>query len=90
MVEAYFDFDTALGRGSAFVRLLTADETPARAFIALTTLQELHGHEEQIGSRRPSGAEWSYQFSGDNWADTRARSRDYSDREPEVVIIGAG
>jgi cation diffusion facilitator CzcD-associated flavoprotein CzcO len=91
VVEAYFDFDTELGRATGFVRLPVP--TPGEAtkvWILLTTLQELRGFEERSGARRPTGTEWSRQFGGDNWLDTRNKSREFADRDPEVVIIGGG
>ncbi|MET7992204.1 NAD(P)/FAD-dependent oxidoreductase [Amycolatopsis sp. NPDC005232] len=94
VLEAYFDFDTVLGRGSAFVRLQLADgddtaEDP-RVWTLLTTLQELRGFEERVLDRRPDGTEFSYQFAGDNWLDTRLMRAEFTDRQPEVLIVGAG
>jgi len=54
VIEGFVDFVTSAGKGTAFVRLLD-EQTPA-AWMVLTTLQELHGHEESVGARRPS---WS-------------------------------
>jgi cation diffusion facilitator CzcD-associated flavoprotein CzcO len=92
VVEAYFDFDTEVGRSSAFVRLLLDDADPAasRAWLLLTALQELHGFEEQVGARRPSGIEYCRTFAGENWAEQRERAGRYEDRDPEVLIVGAG
>src|ERR1700760_509045 len=53
VIEGYLDFEAGAGRGSAFVRLLDA-ETPA-AWLFLTALQDIGGHEETFGPRRPSG-----------------------------------
>ena len=98
ILEAYFDFDTAVGRGSAFVRLQLdqpgdagAEESEdPRVWMMLTTLQELRGFEERIGDRRPDGTEFSYKFGGDNWLDTRRKRAAFADRDPEVLIVGAG
>jgi cation diffusion facilitator CzcD-associated flavoprotein CzcO len=89
VVEAFFRFDTAVGVGHGFVRILV-DEPGQRAWIALTTLHELTGFEERIGDRRPSGVEWSQNFTGDNWADTRRKEQAYTDRDPEVLVVGGG
>lgn len=91
-VEAYFDFDTEVGRSSAFTRIVLDDADPAasRSFLLLTALQELHGFEEKIGERRPSGVEYSQHFGGDNWLDQRVKDAEYSDRDPEVLIVGGG
>jgi cation diffusion facilitator CzcD-associated flavoprotein CzcO len=92
LVEAYFDFDTEVGRATGFVRLHINDEAPleSKAWILLTALQELRGHEERTGDRRPTGIEYSQTFAGDNWLDQRAKRSRYLDRDPEVVIVGAG
>jgi cation diffusion facilitator CzcD-associated flavoprotein CzcO len=86
VVEGFADFVTAAGNGTAFIRLL-ADGT---AWLVLTTLQELHGHEESTGARRPTGVEYSYNFAGDNWLDQRRRAQAYADHDPEVLIVGGG
>ena len=92
VVEAFFDFDTTAGRGTGFVRLLVDPERPhrSRAWLLLTSLQELHGFEEKIGDRRPTGVEYSENFAGDNWLDQRVKEQAYTDRDPEVLVVGGG
>jgi cation diffusion facilitator CzcD-associated flavoprotein CzcO len=92
VVEGFFDFDTRIGRGTGFVRLQLDDAEPdgPRVWLLLTTLQELGGFEETVGNRRPVGLEYSYDFGGDNWLDKRAKAEAFADRDPEVVIVGAG
>lgn len=92
VIEGYFDFDTEVGRGTGFVRLLLDEVDPfgSPIWILLTTLQELRGFEESIGQRRPTGVEFSVNFTGDNWLDARVKSAEYGDRNPEVLIIGGG
>jgi cation diffusion facilitator CzcD-associated flavoprotein CzcO len=93
VVEAYVDFDTAAGGGTAFVRLLV-DGTPrpdaTQAWLMLTTLQHLHGAADQVGDARPTGVQYSQNFAGDNWADERDRERSFADRDPQVLIVGGG
>ena len=94
VLEAYFDFETILGRGSAFVRLQfdQAGEIgdDPQVWMMLTTLQELRGFEERIHDRRPDGTDYSYSFTGENWLDGRVRRATFTDRDPEVLIVGAG
>jgi cation diffusion facilitator CzcD-associated flavoprotein CzcO len=92
VIEAFFDFDTAVGRSSAFVRLLfdAANPGATKAWLLVTALQELHGFEEKIGPRRPTGVEYSRNFAGDNWLDKRVKAQQYADRDPEVLIVGGG
>jgi cation diffusion facilitator CzcD-associated flavoprotein CzcO len=90
VVEAYFDFDTSLGRSSCFVRMPVADDGSVRAWLLLTALQDLHGFEERVDGRRPTGVRYSRSFAGDNWLDERVKARAHRDRDPEVLIVGGG
>ncbi len=90
-IEAIFCFDTNVGRGSGVLRLLPdsdATSTTHKAWVFSTTLEELKGFEEKIGDRRPSGAAYSRNFGGDNWADARERAQNYDDHDPTVLIVG--
>ncbi len=88
VVEGIFQFETALGRGLGVVRLLA--DNPAQAWVLMTGLDEIKGHEERIGARRPSGEAYSRNFGGDNWLDQRTKARAYADHDPTVLVIGAG
>ncbi|BBX65162.1 monooxygenase [Mycobacterium saskatchewanense] len=92
VIEAYFDFDTAVGSGTGFVRLLhdAADAFNPRVWILLTTLQQLTGCEEHIGEHRPTGLQYSYNFAGDNWADQRRKAWEQAGADNDVLIVGAG
>jgi cation diffusion facilitator CzcD-associated flavoprotein CzcO len=87
-IEAIIEFDTMLGKGSGIVRLL-ADQ-PDQAWVFHTALDELTGYEERTGKRRPGTEPYSRNFGGDNWQDQRDKSQAYTDREPAVLIVGAG
>ncbi len=88
VIEAIFAFETATGRGAGVVRLPA--EAPSRAWVLLTSLEELKGFEERIDARRPSGEAYSRNFGGANWLDQRIESRAYADRDPAVLVVGAG
>jgi thioredoxin reductase len=88
VIEAIFSFETAQGRGHGVLRLLA--ETPTKACVLMTSLDELKGHEEPINERRPSGSAYSRTFGGDNWTDLRQKEQAFADREPVVLVIGAG
>ena len=92
LIEAYFDFDTAIGRATGFVRLSPDAQNPreSKVWILLTTLQELEGHEERIGEHRPTGVDYSHNFAGDNWLDERRSEATFEDRDPEVIVVGGG
>jgi hypothetical protein len=91
VIEGFFDFDTDQGHGTGFARLRwsPSGDLP-QAWLILTTLQSIRGYEERIGPNRPTGVEFSHNFSGDNWSDIRTSELRFDDRDPEVVIVGAG
>ncbi|MCE0764564.1 NAD(P)/FAD-dependent oxidoreductase [Pseudonocardia kujensis] len=88
LVEAIFEFDTALGRGRGVVRLTSGEDGIWRAWTVLTALHELTGFEERVGRRRPVGN--PHGRSGPSWPELRDREREFADRDPEVLVIGAG
>ena len=87
-IEAIFSFETADGACTGLVRLAPDEAGRMRAWLVSTTLQSLRGHEEKLGANRPSGAAYSRNFGGDNWADMRRKAVAYVDREPAVLVIG--
>jgi hypothetical protein len=93
VIEAYFDFDTVDGRGTGFVRLLVEpdrSDADLRAWIVLTTLQELSDFPPLMGEHRPTGLDYSLTFAGDNWADKRRSAHERAGDAPEVMVVGAG
>ena len=84
-VEAIFRFETEVGRGSGVLRL-----RDGKAWTLLTALDELKGHEEHTGGRRPTGHGYSRTFGGPTWADQRQSARDYRSRDPDVLVVGGG
>lgn len=87
-IEAIFSFQTRAGRGHGLLRLLA--ENPEQAWVFTTSLEEIKGHEEPIGARRPDGSSYSRMFGGSNWSDNRKQEITFERREPEVLIIGGG
>jgi cation diffusion facilitator CzcD-associated flavoprotein CzcO len=91
-IEAIFRFETAEGRGSGVLRLVSDadDGDQPKAWTFLTALDEIKGHEEQLGRSRPSGSAYARDFRGPNWLDTRTATAAYTDRDPAVLVVGAG
>lgn len=91
-IEAIIAFETAIGEASGVLRLVPSpdDAEQLRAWVLLTALDEIKGHEERIGKRRPRGEEYSRTFGGENWLDLRKKQQAYADHEPVVVVIGGG
>jgi cation diffusion facilitator CzcD-associated flavoprotein CzcO len=89
-LEALLAFDTAIGHGSGVLRLVPDAGARMRAWTLSTNLEELTGHEEHIGERRPTGPEGLRDFGAQNWLDQRRKTAEYSDRDPVVIVVGAG
>jgi cation diffusion facilitator CzcD-associated flavoprotein CzcO len=92
VIEAYLNFDTKVGHGTAFVRLLVDSKAPTspRMWLLLTTLQALRDFEERIGDRRPSGDEYAMNAHGRSWRQDQETRYAFVDRDPEVLVVGAG
>lgn len=91
-IEAIFNFETAVGRGSGILRLVpdAADGNRLKAWTLLTALEELKGFEEPLDKTRPRGQVFSRDFRGPNWLDLRKAESGYANRDPTVLIVGGG
>jgi putative flavoprotein involved in K+ transport len=87
VVEAWIEFETAVGRGSGLLRL-----RDGLCWTLLTTLYELRGHEEPHGLSRPKGVEHGADPQRTTWLEKR--EHEASDlgfaEQPYVLIIGGG
>ena len=92
VVEGYFDFDTEIGQGVGFVRLIHSSngDRDLPVWLLLTTLHQIRGFEEKIGKNRSTGDDYSQIKSPKNWSQVRESEREFSDRDPQVLIVGAG
>ena len=54
VIEALYEFSTAIGQGAGIVRLSLDEDGSMKAWLLSTTLQSLTGHEERIDARRPA------------------------------------
>ena len=87
VTEAWLEFETAVGRGSGYLRL-----RDGRAWTLLTTLEELTGYEEPLSERRPKGVAHGAYRDRRTWLEGReseAAELGYT-RQPEAVIVGGG
>ena len=87
IIEAWFKFETALGRGSGHLRL-----KDGLGYTLLTSMDELKGHEERKGSNRDKGIVHGAIRHRRTWSDERAqeqRELGYS-RQPYCLVIGGG
>lgn len=88
-VQAILTFEHRLGSGSAVVRL-KPDADGWKAWTFFARLETLRGHEPMSGERRPRGVTHGAERAQVTWLDRRAEAIEYADREPTVVVIGAG
>ena len=92
-VQAFFDFETAVARGTGFFRVMptgTDASAPWKAWTVLTTMDGLKGFEEQLGPRREKGVSHGEQRARRSWLERREAEREFIDSEPQVVVVGAG
>lgn len=87
VIEAWFGFETAVGRGQGTTRL-----RDGRCWTLFTSLQELRGFEEPAGSRRPRGVVHAALRNRKTWAEERAEEAATLgiSRQPYCLIVGGG
>ena len=88
MTEAWIAFETEVGRGRGHLRL-----KEGKAWTLLTTLDELKGHEEPRGDRRPQGVVHGGEPDRETWLEERAREAEelgHVTRSRRCVIVGGG
>jgi cation diffusion facilitator CzcD-associated flavoprotein CzcO len=90
VLEVMFHFETAHGecRGVACLVATEADGT-WKAWTVLTALDQLSPAPGEV-IEDPAGQSTIRDFSAPNWLDRRLEAATYHDREPAVVIVGAG
>jgi putative flavoprotein involved in K+ transport len=89
-IEAILEFDTAFGHANATLRLVPDPNNASRllAWVLVTNLQELRGHEEAY--KRPQVEGDMRDYGAENWLDRRRKEQAFADRDPAVIVIGAG
>jgi len=87
IVEAFYRFETRVGRGRGVLRL-----RDGKGWILLTTLQELKGHEERRGRTREQGVVHGVVPGRETWRDRRAREAAALGRtqQPYCLVVGGG
>jgi hypothetical protein len=91
-IESFFTFETAAGKGEGVLRLTPDAQGSWKGYVLYTSLQEIKGHEWLVGKNRPHGGKNTLEgdMAKGNWAERRARKKEFLDEEPVCLIIGAG
>lgn len=91
-ISSMFHFESRIGRGSGVLRLTQDRPGVWKAFSVYTSLQELKGFDEPLGSKRAYGTIDSMPggLSKGTWSERRARQLEFTDEEPQVLVVGAG
>ncbi len=89
-VDAFFVFDTKVAKGRGFMRLQADPQNPGgwKALNFLTTVKELKAFPEDPFLHRKR--ENTPQRGIENWLDRRKAEAEFTEADPEVLIIGAG
>jgi cation diffusion facilitator CzcD-associated flavoprotein CzcO len=89
-INAFFRFDTIVAKGRGFMRLVADPDEPDKwkALNFLTNIDELKGYPENPFSTRLR--EGVGHRGLENWLDRRKAEAEFADKDPEVLIIGAG
>lgn len=83
-VQAFFDFETAVGLASGIFRVVPCSNGAWKAHVMYTNLESLRGMPEKVGPLR------NFEPSHGQWLEQRAKEMAFEDHDPKVLIIGAG
>lgn len=88
-IEAFFAFQTDIGSCQGHVRLREAGGGSRgwTAWTVFTALQDIKGHEEKVGARRPTFIEPAHDWPT-KWLTAAEHSAVYESSDPDTVIIG--
>ncbi|KAF8317903.1 putative flavin-containing monooxygenase YUCCA3 [Clavulina sp. PMI_390] len=92
-IQGLYTFETPLGYGEGFIRLLRdpQESTPSwKIFTFSLALASLKKYPEIARELRPIGTEYGSRSSTQTWLEARAEAVEFPNNDPQVVIIGAG
>ena len=91
-LEFFFRFETKIAFCRGYVRLVDdlSSASTAKMFTILTAMDELKGYPEAIGRNCLREDQRAASGSLENWLDRRRAAREFRDRDPDVIVIGAG
>jgi len=88
VIEAIFRFATVNGPGIGSLRLLAAPDGLAKAWTISTTLDFDRICEAR--ARQVAAMSHARDFTAPDWSEQRRLSASFTDREPDVLIVGGG
>jgi len=83
-VQAFFDFETAVGVCSGIFRVVPTADAQWKAHVMYTNMEFLRGKPFKIGHLRDS------ELNHGEWLDQRAKEAAFEDTDPKVLIVGGG
>jgi cation diffusion facilitator CzcD-associated flavoprotein CzcO len=91
-LQFFFKFQTGTALGRGFVRLVESPNAPngLKAFTVLTAMSALKAFPEATGRKRPRADLRSTSNELENWLDRRNSAREFTRKDPDVIIIGGG
>lgn len=91
-ISSLFHFETSVGTGTGVLRLTQERPGVWKAYAVYTTLQDLKCHDEPLGSKRWYGTIDSMPggLAKGTWSERRERLKEFTEEEPQVLIVGAG
>ena len=89
-VECLLTFSTPVGPCEGVLRLCSDGSGQWKAWSLVLALIEIAGHEEAYRRPQDASASNNRSFQGPNWKDKRDARNRFEDREPEVLVVGAG
>ncbi|KAF8523192.1 hypothetical protein JB92DRAFT_2705437 [Gautieria morchelliformis] len=83
-VQAFFDFETAVGVCSGIFRVVPTANGQWKAHVMYTNMESLRGMPYKVGPLR------SFEPNHGQWLDRRAKEAAFEDADPNVLIVGGG
>lgn len=88
-IEAYFTFETDIAKCRGHLRLLLVPGTEKnwKAWTLFTSMEDLKGHEERVGERRPIVIDGHHGATEHEYS-AQEHAQRYETTDPDTVIIG--
>ena len=88
-IQFYITFTSENGKGRGLVRLVQEEKTEEwKIWTFFTTLEEYRDQPEPRGPNRPVGVEHGGQPGRMNWSQKRQEEINFTNHEPDVLILG--